>query len=112
MLNVLPICIFNKIKLESVIKLNMRTSTQLNLHQLSKLSTRLCQIEYLAVFSALDKNFTFVDRPSTVFLNFHPFFCRNHENSSNVRWPRLGCTIYQLQWTMPETTDCQETADV
>ena len=107
MLNVLPICIFNKIKLESVIKLNMRTSTQLNLHQLSKLSTRLCQIEYLAVFSALDKNFPFVDRPY-----FKIFIRRNHENSSNVRWPRLGCTIYQLQWTMPETTDCQETADV
>jgi len=109
MFNVLPICIFNKIKLESVIKLNMRTSTQLNLHQLSKLNTRHCQIEYLAVLSALDKNFTFVDRSGTV---FYPILSRDHENWSNVRWPRLRCTIFQLQWTTSEKTDCQETADV
>ena len=55
----------------------MRTSTQLNLHQLSKLNTRHCQIEYLAVLSALDKNFTFVDRSGTV---LYPILSRDHEN--------------------------------
>ena len=60
----------------------MRTSTQLNLHQLSKLSTRLCQIEYLAVFSALDKNFTFVDRPYfKIFIHFFTVTTKIHQMS-------------------------------